>query len=48
MKRKPRKYQNKLILYPTTFEQVADRVLAYRPPKRNRRKKKVTKKIVLK
>jgi hypothetical protein len=48
MKRKPRKYRNKLTLYPMTFEQVVSRVLAYKPPKKNKRKKKVTKKPVLK
>jgi hypothetical protein len=37
MKRKPRKYQSKLTLYPMTFEQVVDRVLAYRPPKKKKK-----------
>jgi hypothetical protein len=30
---KPRKYQSKLILHHMTFEQVIDRVLAFKPKK---------------
>ena len=39
MKRKPRKYQSKLTLYPMTFEQVVDAVLKHRPQKKRTRKK---------
>jgi hypothetical protein len=30
-RKKPRKYQKKLSLYPMTFEQVVDKVLAFKP-----------------
>lgn len=40
MKRKPRKYQSKLTLYPMTFEQVVDTVLRYKPPKNKKTKRK--------
>lgn len=40
MKRKPRKYQSKLTLYPLTFEQVVDTVLAYKPKKQRHKKRK--------
>ena len=40
MKRKPKKYQNKLTLHLLTFEQVVDTVLRYKPLKRKKRSKK--------
>jgi hypothetical protein len=37
MKRKPRKYQNKLTLYPMTFDEVVSKVLAYKPSKKKKK-----------
>jgi hypothetical protein len=40
MKRKPRKYQSKLTLYPMTFEQIVNTVLVYKPKKTKAKKAK--------
>ena len=41
MKRKARKYQGKLTLYPMTFEKVVDTILAYKPKQKKKPKARV-------
>jgi len=38
VKRKPRKYQAKLTIYPMTFEQAIDTVLKYKMPEKKKKK----------